>query len=224
MIKALLAGLVSVLLSAGLAFSASLDGEETYDLLFRDGTLDSVDRDAALIYRRTVSNQLKPETAERDTGQIALTFRDDASEMAHLEFRQDEKHRAMGVFPASVGNPMIMVFYESAVRDMAESAGGSPFYIRNRVKDALIQPTEVETGEAILDGEAVTTQTVRLRPFEEDPNRDRMQGFGDLVLSVTVSEDVPGWYLKLVAEALPEAGGEAVYRSEMVFDRLEGTQ
>ncbi|MFA3916362.1 hypothetical protein [Ruegeria hyattellae] len=224
MIKTLLAGLLSVLLSAGLAFSASMDGEETYDLLFRDGTLDSVDRDSALIYLRTVSNQLKPEAAERDTGQIALTFGDAASEMAHLEFRQDQKHRSMGMFPASVGNPMIMVFYESAVRDMAESAGGSPFYIRNRVKDALIQPAEVETGEAIIDGEAVTTQTVRLRPFEGDPNRDRMRGFGDLVLSVTVSEGVPGWYLKLVAEAQPKSGGEAVYRSEMVFDRLEGAQ
>ncbi len=218
--KALLATLMAIVLGANLALAAPLDGTQTYDLLFRNGALDAIDRDAELVYRRTVTNRLKPDAAMRDSGDIALTFANDASEMAHLEFRQDQKHRAMGVFPAGVGNPMIMVFYESTVRDMAESAGGSPFYIRNRVKDALIQPAEVETGEAMLDGEPVPVRTIRLRPFAEDPNRDRMQGFGDLVLSVTVSEEVPGWYLRLVAETLPATGGEAVYRSEMTFEGL----
>ena len=113
---------------------------------------------------------------------------------------------------------MIMYFYETVVRDMAEAAGGSPFYIRNRVKDALIQTSDVVVGEAMLDGKTVTTETIRLYPFKDDPNAAQMQGFGDLELRVTMSEAVPGWYMSLVAEA---AGGE-VYRSELTFDRLGG--
>lgn len=216
-----LCGLVISFMGLGPASAASIDAEQTYDLLFQDGVLDTIARDQELIYQRTVTNQLRPETAERDTGDIALSFTDDGTEMAHLEFRQNDKHRAMGVFPASVGNPMIMVFYESAVRDMAESAGGSPFYIRNRVKDALVQPAEIVESEAVVDGKTIPVQTILMRPFAEDPNRDRMQGFGDLVLSVTVSEEVPGWYLSLVAEAVPQGGGAAVYRSEMQFEGLQ---
>ena len=65
-------------------------------------------------------------------------------------------------------------------------------------------------------------QTVRFAPFEGDPNKDRMQGFGDLVLSVTVSQEVPGWYLSLVAEA-PGAEGP-IYRSVVQFQGLEAVQ
>ncbi|WP_299919250.1 hypothetical protein [uncultured Roseobacter sp.] len=210
-------GLVAVF-CAGVAMAAPLAGDKTYDMLFKNGTLDQIDRGAELVYRREVSNALKPDTATRDTGDIALSFREGEAALALLEFRQDGKHRALGSFPASVGNPMIMYFYETVVRDMAESAGGSPFYIRNRVKDALVQASDIVQGEAVVEGKTVTTQTIRMYPFAGDPNHDKMQGFGDLELRVTMSEEVPGWYMSLVAEA---SAGQ-VYRSELSFHRLDG--
>lgn len=216
MLRYLFAGLVT--LAMGLPVSATpLDGDKTYDMLFRNGTLDDIDRDKELVYARKVTNKLKPEAESRDTGDIAINFRDGDTELAMLEFRRDGKHRALGSFPANVGNPMIMYFYETVVRDMAEAAGGSPFYIRNRVKDSLIQTSDVVTGEAVVDGKTVTTETIRLYPFKDDPNAEQMQGFGDLELRVTMSEEVPGWYMSFVAEA---SGGE-VYRSELTFDRLD---
>ncbi len=206
-------------ISAGVVSAAPLDGEKTYGLLFRNGTLDQIDRDAQLLYRRDVSSSLKPEAAERDTGDIALSFREGESTMALLEFRQDGRHRPLGQFPASVGNPIIMFFYESVVRDMAEAAGGSPFYIRNRVKDALVSPADIAEGEAVVDGRTVSTRTISLHPFRNDPNKDRMQGFGDLEFRVTMSEAVPGWYVNLVAES----SGGSVYRSELQFEGLDET-
>ena len=220
MMRKLLAAAALLTCLAPVAMAETVHGEKTYDLLFRNGTLDSVSRDAALTYRRDVTNALKPEAADRDTGAIALTFDESGqAPVALLEFRQDGKHRGLGKFPASVGNPMIMYFYESVVRDMAESAGGSPFYIRNRVKEALIQPSEVIEGQAQLDGETVPTRTIRLKPFADDPNREQMMGFGDLELAVTMSEEVPGWYLSLSAEAPGSEG--PVYASTITFDALE---
>jgi hypothetical protein len=211
---------LGIMASPGLA--TSTEGPATYDLLFRDGTLDRVDRDRVLVYDRDVTNTLKPDAAARDSGAIALRIAQDTDmEMAELEFRQDGRHRAMGSFPASVGNPMIMVFYESVVRDMAESAGGSAFYIRNRVKEALVQPAEVEAGTARVDGEEIATRTIRLHPFEGDPNADRMMGFGALELSVTMSDAVPGWYVSLVAEAPAPDGSGPVYRSSMTYEGTE---
>ncbi|MFT6089967.1 hypothetical protein [Sulfitobacter sp.] len=218
-IKTLAAGLFAIVIAGG-GVAAPLGGQQTYDMLFRNGTLDDVNRDASLVYRRVVVNTLNPEFGKRDTGDIALSFREGQATMAMLEFQQDGKHRALGTFPASVGNPMIMYFYEAVVRDMAESAGGSPFYIRNRVKEALIQPSDVEVGEAQFDGRVVKTQTIRLYPFEGDENQGRMKGFGDLELRVTMSDEVPGWYLSLVAEA---SGGD-VFRSELSFDHLDGAK
>ncbi len=213
-----------VALSALPASAGSVGGQQTYDLLFQNGTLDDVQQGTKLVYHREVINTLNPDTAGRDTGDIVLGFQQGDTPMAHLQFHQKDKHRSLGVFPASVGNPMIMVFYESVIRDMAETAGGSPFYIRNRVKEALIQPSNVEQGEAMIDGQTVQTQTIRLHPFANDPNSARMFGFGDLEMRVTMSGAVPGWYLSLVAEAPGSEGKGAVYRSEMQFDHVVPVQ
>jgi len=198
-----------------------VEGTGTEGRLFREGRLDSRGPEARLVYRREVSNALQPDVGTYATGDVALRLGQEDG-MAMIELRQGDNARTMGRFPSSVGNPMIMVFYESVIRDMAQTAGGSPFYIRNRVKDALIQPSELETGTAMINGAEVETQAIRLRPFEGDPNANRMQGFGALELTVTVSEEVPGWYVSLVAEA---GTGEAqVYLSDMQFVRLEDSE
>ncbi|MGY9047384.1 hypothetical protein P775_04660 [Puniceibacterium antarcticum] len=219
MLKHLAYAMVAFALAVTPVLAAAGDGTATYDLLFKEGTLDDVPMDHILLYERSVTNTLLPEAGPRDTGELELSFEETTPPEAALRFLRDGKHRNLGVFPMSVGNPIIMYFVETTVRDMAESAGGSPFYIRNRVKEALITPTEVQTGEAIYQGKTVQTQIVTLHPFAEDPNRDRMQGFGDLALTVTMSDEVPGWYQKLEATATGSDG--PVYSSVMAFDKLE---
>ncbi len=215
--KTFFAGGVLAALICSMVSATPLEGDKTYDMLFRNGTLDDVSTQSELVYARSVTNALKPEAEARDSGLIALGLREgETATLAVLELRQEGKYRKLGAFPASVGNPMIMYFYETVVRDMAEVAGGSPFYIRNRVKESLVQTSDIVEGEAMVNGRSVPTRTIRLYPFKDDPNRDRMQGFGDLELRVTMSDAVPGWYMSLVAEA---SGGE-VYRSELMFDGL----
>lgn len=204
------------MLLAALPAAGGSAAVETYDLLFRSGSLDGTDRDATLSYHRRVTNRLVPAADERDSGTISLSFV--PGNQAQLEFsRDDGKHRNLGSFPASVGNPMIMYFVETVVRDMAESAGGSPFYIRNRVKESLVRPAETVEETARFHGRTVPAVTVTLRPFSGDPNAARMRGFGDLALTVTMSEQVPGWYLSLRAEAPGAEGGAPVYSSVLTF-------
>ncbi|WP_146591100.1 hypothetical protein [Puniceibacterium confluentis] len=206
-------------LPASAANDGSADGTATYDLLFKEGTLNTVGMDQKLLYERTVTNTLVTDAAARDTGEIELSFEDSTPPQASLRFLRGEKHRNLGVFPRSVGNPIIMYFVETTVRDMAESAGGSPFYIRNRVKEALVTPTEVQAGEATFQGRSVKTQVVTLHPFADDPNQDRMKGFGDLALTITMSDEVPGWYQSLEATASGADG--PVYSSLMRFEAME---
>lgn len=211
----LIALAAAALVAAGPAAAGSTKGRETYDLLFRTGTLDALPRGEALVYRRTVTNSYVPEAEARDTGRIALEFDGGEPERALLKFlNDDDKHRSLGAFPASVGNPIIMYFVETVVRDMAESAGGSPFYIRNRVKEALIRPAELSGDPVAFEGRDVAAQAVTLRPFEDDPNAAAMQGFGDLAITVTMSDEVPGWYQKLEA-VVPGENGAPRYASTL---------
>ncbi len=222
----ILATLCALAIAAPAVLAAEGSGNETYDVLFKNGTLDDIPEGAELIYSRSSGNPVKPELSKRDTGDIALTVTPATKPVAHLEFTQfGGQKRNLGSFPASVGNPMIMYFYETVVRDMAEISGGSPFYIRNRVKDSLIQPADITTGEAEFDGKTIPITTVKIHPFADDPNADRMMGFGDLELIVQMSDEVPGWYLSLTAAAPDPKHSDAwIYLSQITFKELETAQ
>lgn len=172
---------------------------ETYDLIFRQGTLSDVPATTVLHYDRQVAIAANPDYSARQTGRVELNF--ESENMARLIFSQGEKHRVLGLFPATVGNPIIMYFVETVSRDVAQEAGGSPFYIRNRIKDALVKSAPIEEITVSLDGEDVMAKTITLHPFAEDKNRDRLGVYRDLMLTFTMSDDVPGWYSSLVASA-----------------------
>ncbi|SMX32360.1 hypothetical protein [Actibacterium lipolyticum] len=210
---------VYFLLCAGLLFHAPAHAQETYDLIFKTGTLDELQRDSKLTYERAVETPTKPEVAEAANGKVEMVF--DSDELVNLKFLQGEKYRKIGEFPANVGNPVIMYFVETVVRDMAQTAGGSPFYIRNRVKDSLVQFAEIESGTATFDGAEVAVQEITLRPFLKDPNKDRMKGFGELALTITMSDDVPGWYHSLSAYVDAAPGAEPVYSNTLTLMPLE---
>lgn len=186
-------------LVAALLLSGPLHAAETYDLIFRTGTLDDVAPDRMLAYERRVEIAENPEYASRSTGVVELSFHDD--DMARLQFVQGDRQQVLGMFPATVGNPIIMYFVETVLRDVAQAAGGSPFYIRNRIKESLVAVAPIEDAEIGFAGTEIAAKEITLHPFRDDPNRDKMGVYGDLALTFTMSDDVPGWYASLSATA-----------------------
>lgn len=187
-----------------------------YELMFRTGTLDALPRDVELVYDRTASYRMDPSTAEAATGEVHLDFEAGetgrgAGDVAVLDFVQGTGHRRIGKFPAEVGNPLAMYFGETVVAEVARITGGSPFYIRNRIKEALARSAEVTEATALFGDRRIDLTEVTIRPFADDPNRDRMAGFGELAITATLSGDVPGWYRSLQAE-VPGSGDAPAWR------------
>lgn len=100
--------------------------------------------------------------------------------------------------PAGGPNPVLLFFLENTVRVIAAETGGSPFYIRNRMREAL-------GGAALAAGTG--PQTLTLHPFAEDANRERLGAFGDLALSITFDPAEPGRLIELKADTGGGAGG-----------------
>lgn len=203
-----------LLLVLALLRAEPLHAVEPYDLIFRTGTLSDVPTDHEMIYSRAVSVPGNPQMEQAGTGRIVLSFVPD--NMAKLDFRQGDRHRIVGLFPVAVGNPMIMYFLETVISDMAQNTGGSPFYIRNRIKEALREPTQIKELETRTDAQSITAQQITLRPLQGDSNHDKMQGYGNLKLTITMSNEVPGWYTSLVAE-VSSHDAEPLYRNALTF-------
>lgn len=191
------------------ASSAPALAEETYDLIFKTGTLSDLPRESSIVYDQNVKLRDDADASALKIGKVKLTFQPE--DMARLRFFQKEKHRTVGEFPATVGNPIIMYFVETVVRDVARYAGGSPFYIRNRVKASLLHKVPIDLKTVNFQGAEINVKQLTLRPFQNDKNRDRMRGFEDLALTITMSEAVPGWYYSLTATTKAPVGGAPVY-------------
>jgi hypothetical protein len=187
-----------------LLLASPIAAAETYDLIFREGSLSGLPQADVLTYDRRVDVETNPEYSARNTGHVELTFEPD--DMARLQFVQDEKHKLLGRFPATVGNPIIMYFVETVLRDVAHEAGGSPFYIRNRIKESLLLQVPVVEAVVAFGEQTVAAKQIVLRPFETDKSRDKMGAYADLSLTFTMSEQVPGWYSSLVADAPGKEG------------------
>lgn len=195
---------------------------ETYDLIFKMGTLSDVETSEVLEYKRDVTIPMDAAYGARNTGVVKLTF--EAEEMARLKFHQGAKSKNVGAFPATVGNPVIMYFVETVLRDVAQHAGGSPFYIRNRIKESLVTKSDILDASVVIGDETVAAHVINLRPFENDKNREKMKGFGDLTLTFTMSEEVPGWYQSLRATVPGAQEGEWLYNNHLMLQGSELSQ
>ncbi len=196
----------------GLAFAASAAcANETYDLIFKTGTLQAFSEGDRLEYRSVV----EPEGAAAGvSGETLLRLTLMPGDRAELERSVGDRRSVLGQFDAGVGNPIAMYFLERTVRSVAEATGGSPFYIRNRIKESLLDAERIAKEPAQWDGRDIDATEIVLAPFRHDSHRAQLGPFADLEITVTVSDDAPGWYRAIRAET-PEQGGARAFSSEI---------
>ncbi|MEI4485048.1 hypothetical protein V8J36_02515 [Frigidibacter sp. MR17.14] len=103
-------------------------------------------------------------------------------------------------FGLGSANPIVLYFLEGVVREMAQETGGSPFYIRNRMREALSRT-------------AIAGAVTEVQPFDKDPNRGQMGDWGGLTLEFTADRAVPGGVQALQAQLDAPEG----YREAMVL-------
>jgi len=139
-------------------------------------------------------------------GAVRLEVKAEGDKRALLLVKErDGKAQPVGTFPTAAANPLLLYFLETTVRATAEATGGSPYYIRNRIREALVA-ADLGAGEG--------PREVTLTPFAADPNRAKMGAFADLTLRLRFDPARPAGILELSADS---AGGEGDYHERMVL-------
>lgn len=193
-------------LCATLAGGGAALAEGAFDLVFRSGTLDGLPEGTELSYDGEATAVA---SSEEDWRRFVVALGpDDRALVEGLAAEGEGPGQSLGQYPATIGNPIAMLFLERTVNSISEQTGGSPYYIRNRIREALAGPGEVEEVTVPWDGGTIPATEVALRPFAEDARRAQLGAFADLEIRVVVSEAVPGWYVSLNAEAPATATAE----------------
>lgn len=136
---------------------------------------------------------------------------------------RDGREVELPVMPTSGGNPLVVVFLEQVARSVSGLTGGSPFYIRNRMKEALLIDRPETDAEVPVEETGAEVPSLTLTPLAGDPNAEEMRGFDALEVTFTYRDEVPGGIYALEAELLND-DGVAVYREGMSFQSAEMPQ
>jgi hypothetical protein len=166
-------------MAGALVLATSAAAGEVQDRIFEVGLLKEVATGQTLVYDRTRSGSLMSEAVpaiDRGAIEVAVVESDDGR-AARIELRTGDQPTSRSMVPADGGHPVMLVFLETSARSMAELTGGSPFYIRNRMREALGAEVPLEPIELSLDGEQVPAQSATFQPFKDDPNRAQMGAF-----------------------------------------------
>lgn len=181
------------------------------DRLFATPHLAMLSADQPLAYRHLRRSTVDGTPADLDEV-ITLNLGADG---AHVLVTMDAEGKPRpSAFRGMTGNPILMVFLESVVRTVGQATGGSPFYLRNRIKEAMRDGMGEETVKADLGGSELAAHRIELRPFENDRHARDLGRFADLELSFILAEAAPGTFLSLAAKA----GDPPAYSEEIRLD------
>ncbi|MEM6422224.1 MAG: hypothetical protein AAF698_06515 [Pseudomonadota bacterium] len=210
--------------AAGLVMAAFLSPgagtADPVDLLFKTEHMEGLPPGAALSYahNRTAlpALQLGPDFEQR----IALETvqeGDGAPASVKVTMDADGAPRQLEQFRGVPGNPILMVFLETTVSAISRATGGSPFYLRNRMREALrdrlsSMPMILQVGTARLPA-----RVLEVAPFVEDENATRLGAFAGLSLRFVVAEQAPGMILSMRASTPEEQDGAAAYSEEIAL-------
>jgi hypothetical protein len=221
-------GLKALLLAAAAATVAAPQASagEAQDRIFALGVLDEVATGERLVYghRRAGSVADAGAVPPIVDGEVTIALTDSEAtdgRDAEVTLRSGEQTRALTSFPAAAGNPLLMLFMENSVRAMAAATGGSPHYIRNRMREALRTQDQGAPAEIQVGGETVQGRRYSFRPFADDPNAARMGAFAELEISFVVSDAVPGRYAVLDLATGPGPEGAPALRETITYQSVE---
>lgn len=188
-------------LLASTAFAGPQTGTE---MLFGSSSYDDVQSGTTITYSYSRSADPKIPAQAIADGSIAVlrTENDAGSDKTIITVRQNGGRRQLEHLPADRGNPIFVIFLESSVSAITFATKGSPFYIRNRIKDAFASGGDVSEGKIEVDGTERDVTHIDYRPFKGDRNAEKMgTAFENLLMRFTLADSVPGHYVAMKTQA-----------------------
>ena len=109
------------------------------------------------------------------------------------------------------GNPVLGIYMNGDVFDMARITGGKPNryrYFLKQIKVALRETAKIETITFIYNGQEYKGDKIFFTPYVEDPHRREFEKFADKYYEIILSDDIPG-KLYQITTIVPDKSSES---------------
>jgi hypothetical protein len=198
-------------------------GPDASSLIFQAPALADLPTGTTMVYRldHTVSGGAAGAGRASSTSTVELSLHGDTSggRQARIEIVTSERRQDAGTFPSTAGNPVVLLVLERDVTDMSRVLRGSPYYIRNRIREALGNTTPAEPTRLTFGGRELEGWQVTVSPFMHDRNRDKLREHAARRYEFTFADAVPGglYAIRLVT---PAVDGGALAEDRLVLEAV----
>lgn len=205
MLKSVFAATASVTMAMILstaAIAASEDAKKATTLLFETPHIASVAPGTKFVYK----NERVPSNEQL----LGKGFVDDITVAIESDGAPGKKNVVVNLYsgerarePQHItdmdGNPMLVVFLDNALGRFQQLAGGNRNYLKNKISRSIGDDATLTAVKISYNGADVDGYRVFVKPFANDPSRAKMRGFEDAELSLIISDKIPGFFAKMIA-------------------------
>lgn len=194
--------------------------ETVADRVFGVGLFGDVAPPTKLRYRYEMTGQgIDPPVASH----IDLDVREagaDGAKSVYVDMFEGSNHREFGPIASKDQNPLILVFLQRDVNQMANLTGGAAMYFQQQIRRAFQDEAESEPVEVTLGDRKLEGRRLVMRPFVHDPQIGRFPQFKDKAYEFVVAEGVPGGVYSLATRTLDPKDGHLVLAETVTFQEV----
>ena len=158
--------------------------------LFINEHLGSINEPSRLYYKF----EKKSTREDNFVGNVVLNIvKVDDDDTKHITFRYLKGTNKVR-FPPQIGdktNPIFMLFFERACRDMQRLTGGNALFFRSRIRHT-IAATQIEETEIEFNNQKLPGYQISFQPFTETKLKNRVSRYKTKKFNVIMSDKIPG--------------------------------
>lgn len=206
-----------VLMTSGPAATAAADPATVYHLVFEAPHFANVENGSTVSYH-FVRNARDPKLQPSFEDEVKLLVGPKGAENSiNIDLFSGARAETLSNM-SRTGNPVIVAMLEQDVKDMNKTLGGSPFYFRNRLRQALSEEKPAEPAKFKVDGKTVEGWKVAFKPFANDKdNLARLREYAGRSYEILFTDAVPGG-VYAIKTVTPRANGEALLTEELTLN------
>jgi hypothetical protein len=171
------------------------------DLIFEQKHLANVKPGETIDYkfsRSTSDEKILGQSFKDDITLKVVADKEGGNKDVELQIYTGERARDLQKLEKFSINPVFAVFFSQAVSTFNQLAGGQVNYLQKSFSDGWLK-AKVEPVKVAYNGKQIDAYRISMAPYVGDKYESKMQGWESAQYVVTVSKDVPGEIVDLLA-------------------------
>lgn len=189
------------------------------DQVFGVGLMDDVRQPTVLHYRYEMHGKdVEPAIASEIVVDVR-EVKEDGDKQVFVDMFSGVDRRQLGPIAAHEQNPLVVVFLQRDVGQMAKLTGGAAGYFQQQIRRSFNDPADSSPVDIMLGDRKLAGTKLVIHPFRNDPNIANFPQFKEKAYEFVVADGVPGGLYQLASRVPDVKDGHMILEESVTFEK-----